>query len=477
MMTNFFGCLYDKLLENAAQELIVWPEAGGSARAYTGAAILERVSVIRHELTERGIHPGQSVMLAMPVSFDLICSLLAIMAQGAVPVLPPANASRFDLVSLLKQTGIRGVMVQKAPGLLLAGLARLLRLQLVPVAPLKVWSGTYLPPQLVDPEQPALISHSSGSTGKPKAIRRSHRVLTAQHYALSASFPPWVGQRDFPLFPNILLHNLAVGTVSVLPDLPGFSLARMNPARIVAQLVRQQVHTLTGNVYYFQHLLRYLNDHPAQITHVRAVGIGGSPVPDTLIHSLQPYFPAADLFVIYGSSEAEPIAVRNTRQQSVTPRSGYPVGTVHPAIQVTIRPEGLLTLPNGTSYIVGEIQVRGDHVASNGNDWLATGDFGYIDKTDQLILTGRRGNERIHQGVQHYQIEHMLSAVTGVERVAARSGENDFTIYVQGTATEAAIRYVLDQHFPAGICPTIQFRAELPVDARHLSKIRYKQLS
>ncbi|WP_375444329.1 AMP-binding protein [uncultured Fibrella sp.] len=476
MTTNFYGLIHEKLLEQPDRELIVWPGPLGQTCTYTGKAILDRVSLIRTTLAGENVLPGQQVLLAMPVSFELICSLLAIMALGAIPVLPPAAATVITLFSILKQEGIETLLTAKKLTFPLSWLVKRSGINLITTNPKARGTTTYLAPQAVDPEQPALISHSSGSTGKPKAIRRSHRVLTAQHQALSVAFPPWSGQRDFPLFPNILLHNLAVGSVSILPDLPRFALAELDPGRITQQLLKQDVHTLTGNVYYFQQLIRYWVTNPQEFPAVRAVGIGGSPVPESLIDALTHYFTRADIFIIYGSSEAEPIAIRNAGLQRTSLRSGYVVGSIHPAIQVNVRPLGMLTLPDGRTYTTGELEVKGRHVATAETDWLPTGDFGYIDEDNQLILTGRKGNEQIHKGVQHYQLEHVLSAVAGVDRVAARATDTGFILYVQGTATETDLEYALEQHFPAGICSQILFRNQLPVDARHLSKIRYDRL-
>lgn len=475
MVANFYDCIYERLLKSIDDELIVWPGQSAAGRSYTGEAILNRVAAIRTELSKTGVQPGQQVLLAIPVTFDLICTLLAIMAMGAIPVLPPAASSLRTLLSLMMRENMSAVITRRKPPFLLHWLAK--RTGIVPfhidsvVAPSSAW----LPPQPVDPDQPALISHSSGSTGTPKSVRRSHRVLLAQHQALSTSFPPWPGQRDFPLFPNILLHNLAVGTISILPDLPGFAVTQMDPACIVRQLVEQRVQTLTGNVYYFQKLLQYLEKQSLTFPDVRAIGIGGSPVPESLAHSLKKSFAQADIYVIYGSSEAEPIAVRKTGPTPKKPRAGYAVGTIHPALHVQIQPVGVLIFSDGTSYNTGEIEVKGAHVATAGNEWFRTGDFGYFN-AQQLFLTGRRGNERIHQGVQHYQVEHMLSAVNGVKRVAARSTESGFTVYIEGNPSKADLWKTLTENFPMGIVDRICFRKTLPVDARHQSKIRYDRL-
>ena len=472
---NYYQFIHGQLLENADREVLAWPESGGG-RTYVTTDILNRVAAIRAKLTRQCVQPGDQVLLAIPVSFDLICSLLAIMAAGAIPVLPPAAASGRVLVALVHRDAIRTVITRRALPGWVRWAARGFGVTLLTVDSTPV-TGPYLPPQPVDPNQPALISHSSGSTGLPKAIRRSHRVLTAQHLALSQSFPPWSGQRDFPLFPNILLHNLATGTMSVLPDLPGFSLAKINPKQVVQQLVDQQVNTLTGNVYYFRRLLRYLANYPQSFPQVQAVGVGGSPVPEGLVQALKTIFSAADIYIIYGSSEAEPIAIRKVGSDAVDLSAGYVVGAVHSAIQVRFRPVGTLTFMDGRTQPVGEIEVRGAHVAVENDAWLPTGDYGYLTDSQQLVLTARAGNEQISNGVQHYQIEQILSDIAGIDRVAARATDGGFIIFVEGNAPETEIRQVLSAQFPVGLCPRIEYRKKLPVDARHLSKIRYDQLT
>ena len=239
-------------------------------------------------------------------------------APRGVPVLPPAGATARQLLALRKAENISLIVSGWHTRRRWGWLGRLLggRLVAAPPAPVQEDPSEVAPPVLrpVPLGQAALVSHSSGSvSGRPAAVRRSHAVLQAQHEALRTQFPPWAGQRDFPLFPNVILHNLAVGALSLVPDLPGGRLVALAPARIVAQLAAGQVQTLTGNVFYFRALAEYLAGQPAAFPLVRALGIGGSPVPEALLAALAPYFPQAMRYVIYGSSEAEPIAVRTVR--------------------------------------------------------------------------------------------------------------------------------------------------------------------
>ncbi len=479
MSHNYYNHLHHQLRTHPDNPVIVWPDPDGTETTYTGRDVLDRVAAMRAVLQEANIEPGQAALLAVPVSFGAIGALLAVMSAGAIPVLPPARSSVWAVLRVIRSGTIRAVITGKPVASPLRLLARLLGVRLLS-AQVDAWSGGAWPsPEPVDQEQPALISHSSGSTGQPKAIRRSHRVLGAQHQALDTAFQAWPGQRDFPLFPNVLLHNLATGTQSILPDLPQFDLLQLDPARVVAQMVRHQVETMTGNVFYFRNLLAYLHTNPQPFDHVRAVGVGGSPVPEGLVHDLKQAFSQAEVYVIYGSSEAEPIAIRRVDSVPVNPRLGYTVGTIHPTIELRIRPTATLTLPDGTKQPTGEIEVRGPHVAADG--WLATGDFGYQTQTGLLILTGRKGNERVHRGVQHYQIEHVVSGVSGVDRVAAKAHETGFVVYVQGRATEGRatevdIRQRLLESFPERLVTDILFRDELPVDNRHHSKLKYDAL-
>lgn len=477
MTHNFFGNIYKTLDKHQAQELIIWPasEKGKAAVSYTGREIRTRISVIRQALERLHLHQEQKVLLAVPVGVDLICALLAVMATGAVPVLPPASISKAALLKLLYSSKINTVLIAANPPLLFRLLAKMLGVKLLPVN--KITSNTspeWLPPAPVSPEQPALISHSSGSTGRPKPIYRSHRVLQAQHQVLTEIFPPWPAQRDFPLFPNILLHNLSLGITSVLPDLPWTDLTQLEPEQIVTQIKQQQTDTITGNLYYFRKLYDYLKQQHDVLPQVQAIGIGGSPIPENLVHDLKNFFPQATVYIIYGSSEAEPIAVRKVGPEKEAPYKGYAVGEVHSSLEYKVEAMGEVVLPDGNVYPVGEIKVRGAHVAASDKDgWLSTGDFGFVDEKNILYLSGRKGNERLHCGVQHYQVEHVLLHQQGINRAAALSTAEGFDIYLEGTATETDIRQALQQHFPPQIINRALFRERLPVDARHHSKILY----
>lgn len=452
--------------------MIIWPDK--KYQISTGKSILQRVNSIAWKLEVVKIQKGEEVLIALPVGCDLISGILATMAIGAVPVLPPAGIKLSGLLKLVKTRKVKFLLVEKLP-FALRWFALLLNIKVISTDNLSD-SNFLVKPEDIDPNQAALISHSSGSTGNSKAIIRSHKVLLAQHDVLNQVFPPLDNQNDFPLFPNVLLHNLCNGTLSILPEIAGFKLKNLDASLIVKQLLTLPVTTLTGNIFYFKKILEYVKDHNTELNGIRALGIGGSPVPEYLVYELKSVFKNADIYIIYGSSEAEPIAVRKIDQENQDPAKGYCVGEIVSTISIKIEPIGNLLFKNGAVIPVGEIEVKGPHVAvENTNEWLKTGDFGYI-YDQKLFLTGRKGNETLYKGLQHYQIEHVLQHIDNVELAAAIFSTKGFELFIKGTATETEVREVLEKEFPTNIFNKINLVKEIATDNRHLSKILYNTL-
>ena len=506
MHPNFAERLFSELRRQPAREVLRWPAArpGAAPASLSGAALLARVYAWQRALAAAGPVPvGTPVLLARPGSPELVAALLAVLGLGAVPVLPPAGATAGTLFRLLKSERIGLAVVAPDARRRLGWLGRLLGVRCVAAPEPIDYESIVTDATLAEPvlravplAQPALVSHSSGSvSGRPAAVRRSHQVLQAQHEALRTQFPPWVGQRDLPLFPNVILHNLAVGALSIVPDLPG-GLAQLDPARLAAQLTAERVETLTGNVFYFDKLLRHLAHYPATFPLVRALGVGGSPVPESLLAALRVCFPQAACYVIYGASEAEPIAVRAVTGPALDARRGYCVGQLAARLEISLhqpqpvwqpaaasdcapptQPQNPLLAAGPLPYQAGEIRVRGPHVAlpAGASEWLATGDFGYFDAAGQLWLTGRRGAARLVRGVGHYQLEHCLRHLPGVRQVAAlpRADGAMFDVFFVGMTTPEALRAASETAFGPGLLGHVAQRDQLPVDGRHFSKIRY----
>lgn len=472
-MINFYNVIHTALTKPGIRELII--PADPHQPAITNHQLLQSISNYRY-LLQQHVLPGAAVLLAIPVSPESISALLAIQSAGAIPVLPPAKSELPAMLKLLKSQKIKVIIakeqmqLQIGSELAAAGIQCLFLKQ-------ETQRETNWEPVLVDPDQPALVTFSSGTTGEPKSVLRSHRVIAAQHLILKKVFPPQVNLRDFPIFPNVILHNIAAGITTVVPAIPGFQMGQLNPEHIIQQLSAQNIGTLMGNVFYFKTILACLKAHPQVFPKVMQIGAGGSPVPEDLLPELRLYFPEAEGRIIYGSSEAEPIAVRKINGTAKNPINGYCVGKPVQTLELRINEASVIHTAAGT-FNSGEIEVRGPHVAATHPDgWLRTGDIGYLSADQELYLTARIGNEKAHLGIQHYQIEHLLTLHHQVVRIAAIAAEDGFDIFIQGSITQEEVTRILTKNFPATLINNIQFQTEIEVDNRHHSKILYHKIN
>jgi len=470
---NFYNVIHTALTKPGNRDLII--PADQREPAITNQELLQSISNYKY-LLQQHVLPGDSVLLAIPVSAVSISALLAIQAIGAIPVLPPAKSDLPTMLKLLKSQKIKVIIAEEqmqlhfGSELAAAGIQCLYLNQ-------KTNRETIWEAVLVNPDQPALVTFSSGTTGEPKSVLRSHRVIAAQHLILKKVFPPQVNLRDFPIFPNVILHNIAAGITTVVPAIPGFQMGQLKAENIIQQLSAQNIGTLMGNVFYFKTILAYLNKHPQTFPQVMQIGVGGSPVPEDLLPELRLYFPEAEFHIIYGSSEAEPIAVRKINGTAKNPTNGYGVGKPVETLELRINESAIIHTAGGI-FNSGEIEVRGAHVATQQQDgWLRTGDIGYLSAEKELYLTARIGNEKAHQGIQHYQLEHLLTLHHQIVQVAAIAAEDGFDIFIQGTITQEEVLRILTKNFPANLINSVQFQTEIQVDNRHHSKILYHKIN
>ncbi len=469
---NFYNFILQSLRTFPDRVFIIWQD-----KIFTGNDILSHVQSYRHLWVEQNVKSGDFILIASSFNPDTFFAILAIMAQAATPVLPPAKASLLQLINIQRKLSAKWIFLSKKPGLFSKIVLACFRIKSIrhPSQREQQSNNNLTEPIVVSPNQIALITHSSGSTGNPKSIFRSHKILSSQHKVLKEVFPSSPEQRDFPLFPAILLHNMACGITTVVPDLYDFDILKIETKKIIKQLRDQTITTMTGNVFYFKRLVQHLQNDFEKFDSVLAIGVGGSPVPEYLLQTLKKYFPNAAVFCIYGSSEAEPIAVRKVDDYK-SPERGFCVGHLAPGIQLKIEACEKTHLHNQT-YETGEIMVHGKHVVGyDTNQWYRTGDYGYMDGENILYLTARMGNEKSILGVQHYQLEHVLLNIDGVESAAALARKDFFEIFIVGHITENSVRDALLGNFPDTCVGPIRFRQNLPVDKRHLSKIIYSQI-
>jgi acyl-coenzyme A synthetase/AMP-(fatty) acid ligase len=323
---------------------------------------------------------------------------------------------------------------------------------------------------------PAIVSFSSGNSGSAKPIVRTHAVLLAQHRALAAAFPVADDDINLPGFPVATIHNLCCGTATVLPGADLRSMTDADPSALLALIERCGVTSVSGAPAYLTRLSAAILARGTPLTGVRQVVTGGGPVGRALCADLQRAFPRAAVHVIYGATEAEPIAMVSAAELLAAKGEGFLVGWPAPNTRIQ------LLGADGQLGLVGEVAVRGAQVAS-ARSWHRTGDIGRMDAQGRLWLLGRVGAEVTHHGraLHPYVAEAAALSVHGVRAAAlvAHRGSPDGELNVE--LSPAADTRTMDEIGTAlarcglGTLP-VHRRRSIPMDARHASKVSRTEL-
>lgn len=409
-----------RLGERAAahpERLAIVDPRGGA----TFGELHRRVRGLAARLAARGIGAGDSVLVFVPMSTELYVTLLATLHVGATAVFVDAWADRRRL-----DAAVRAARPHAFVGTPRAHLLRLLspsvrRIPIHLVASRRLRSlGTREAAREPDPvpvedDTAALVTFTTGSTGAPKAAARSHGFLWAQHRALAAHLRPLEGDVDMPTLPVFVLNNLACGVTSVIPDFDPRRPAEIDPARIHRQLLAEGVTTASGSPAFFQRLAGWCAGTGRRLP-LRALFIGGAPVLPPLARLLVDTVDG-EVGVVYGSSEAEPIAGIGAREMlaAMEDRAGEGICVGRPVPELALR---LIRPGDGAVELgedgwlphdvepgeVGEIVVTGEHVLQRYLDdqaserlnkvrdgarvWHRTGDAGWMDDERRLWLMG-----------------------------------------------------------------------------------------
>lgn len=266
------------------------------------AALEAAVASAAGWLAAQGLENGARVASWLPKT--RMAAILPLAAPRAGLVHVPVNPllKRHQVAHILADSGARLLVSQPAreaalePGDVPAGCA------VVAEAALSE-SGTLLPPSDADPGALAAILYTSGSTGLPKGVMLSHAnlwlgAISVAHYLRIAPEDRVLAVLPFSFDygQNQLLSTWAAGG-RVIP------LDYLTPRDVIKAVERHGATTLAGVPPLWVQLVEA--DWPETVASSlkRLTNSGGALTP-RLVRALRRCFPAADLYPMYGLTEA-----------------------------------------------------------------------------------------------------------------------------------------------------------------------------
>jgi O-succinylbenzoic acid--CoA ligase len=362
-----------------------------------------RVSAAERRVRELGFGEGDRLALYLPKDEGHIVLLLALIRARCVASLLSTRLPPRAVAALVRRTSCRA-LVSSADLPETAGVQRLRPEELLsdePEGPRpeeEVWLA---------PDLPSTIVFTSGSTSAPKAALHAfgNHFFSAKGSNANIALAPgdrWL--HSLPLYHvgglSILFRCLLAGATVLLPE-PGAPLGRAisGGGATHVSLVSTQ-------------LLRLLREEGFEAGRLKAVLLGGGPMPPRLVD--EAVARGLPIHTSYGLTEMASQVTTTppgaSREELHT--SGRPLAHREVAIsgdgEILVRGETLFA-----GYVEGEEVDR----PLDADGWFRTGDLGELAPGGYLRVRGRRDNLFVSGGenVQPEEIEDALSGLEGVE--------------------------------------------------------------
>lgn len=437
-----------------------------------------KVGALAAALRARGLQPGDRVASWLPKTPMTGILPLAAARGGLIHV--PVNP-------LLKRAQVAHILADSGARLLLSGAARLQTLAAGDLpedcAAAAEEEGAAMldhddamPPSSADSGDLAALLYSSGSTGRPKGVMLTHANLWLGAIAVAHYLDLSPADRVLGVLPlsfdygqNQLLSAWAAGA-SVVP------LEYLSARDVIRAVEQHQITTLAGVPPLWVQLIEAVWPPKAALS-LRKLTNSGGKLPPSVVRRMREVFPAAEIHLMYGLTEAFRSTSLDPAFVDTHPDS---IGTAIPfADVIAARPDGSEAEAGEEGELVhkGPLVAKGywndpDRTAERFRDGAVwSGDrvrrderglFYFVSRADAMIKTS--GNR-----VSPSEVEDVAIASGLVPEAIAfgvpdpRAGENIALVVRGSRADEAALRNHLKRELPTFMQPSaIIFRDELP---------------
>ena len=367
--------------------------------------LAERAAGFAESLVAAGISAGDRVGILLPRGAESAAAFFGALACRAAVVFVNDTLKPRQIEHIVNDSGARVLIASPE---LIARLSRPLDVSSEILEPDAVPTGGEFNPQRRIEHDPAQIIYTSGSTGLPKGVALSHGNLWAGTKAVTEYVGVRADDRIASLLPfsfdyglNQLFCAVATGATLVIERSP-------IPPRIVELVRREEVTILPAVPPLWLQLLAVESFTRVPLPALRALTNTGGRLPVAAVRELRRCQPQAQLFLMYGLTEAFRSTYLAPERADDKPGS---IGQAIPGAEVLVVDDELAPCAPGA---VGELVHRGPTVALGyWNDPEATdrvfrpnplapkgtpaaervvfsGDLIYADAEGDLFYVGRR---------------------------------------------------------------------------------------
>ena len=355
-----------------------------------------------------GVKAGDRVAIYAANSLEWVIAYLGAQRAGACAVMMNPDYHSREAEHILRDSE-PSLVIADAPR---AAIAQKIGAQVCPLENLP--RGDVPPMPDLTPESPAAILYTSGTTGRPKGAVIDHGNFLAQG---RGALEVWHWTSNDVLvhaLPLFHLHGLGMGLHGTLLSGGSAVLITFTPQDVVHELTSGGT-MLFGVPSMYQRLCDWLDEHPADLSHVRVFVSGSAPLPPALFERCARLLGQQPV-ERYGITEGG-IVVTNPYDGPRQPgRVGYPF----PGVEVRLGEQAEVQLKGGqvfTGYWRNPIATQ-ESFTSDG--FFKTGDVGEVGDDGSLAIRGRIKELIITGGFNVYprEVELVLEEHPSVHEVA-----------------------------------------------------------
>jgi long-chain acyl-CoA synthetase len=400
----------DYLFDNPAECPDVALLTPSSTHSY--AELVQACEAVASFLIRSGLRKGDRVLLVSDNSFFWIACYLGSLRAGCVSTPLPPNASAGDLAYVALACDIRCAFIHARIShdhfrALPTGCLRVIESETSLLDDVEQPYSTFPEvlttasatswPDIDEGRDLAAIMFTSGSTSKPRGVMISHRNIIANTSSIVEYMELTRHDRIMTVLPffycfgTSLLHSHLRAGASLVID-PRF----MFPDKVLTHMQETNCTGFAGVPSHYQLLLRKSSLRQMQFPDLRYLQQAGGKLSDSMIRDLQSAVPSANIFIMYGQTEA------TARLSYLPPAFLYDklgsIGKGIPGVTLTVIDESGIAVRPGQ---VGEIVAAGDNIALgywgvDGSDnsafrgsSLYTGDLATVDEDGFIFIVDR----------------------------------------------------------------------------------------
>lgn len=235
------------------------------------------------------------------------------------------------------------------------------------------------------------ITYTSGTTGKPKGVCLSAEAMLQVASSIHTTTQLNMQDQHLCVLPlATLLENvagvyatlLAGATAHLLPcEQVGLTGSTLNIAQLHSALSQTCASTAIFTPEMLQALVTFCENGAGQLPYLRFLAVGGASVSPQLLQRAAKL--GLPVFEGYGLSESASVVSLNSPQANKIGSVGKPLP--HVQIKITDKNEVLVKGANLLAY-------TGEQALTSRQDFIDTGDIGYLDEDGYLLINGRKKN-------------------------------------------------------------------------------------